>query len=177
MQVFEIDQPGAQAWKRQRLVETGHGVPDHLHLVPVDFEDDGDWWQAMQDSGFDPASRAVVSSSGVSMYITEDATRSTLRQLAQMAPGSLVAMTFMLPFELVDAAERPGLEGAARGAQASGTPWISFYSPEAIVTLASEAGFADVRHMSTAEIAEPYLVGRPDGLRASNGEGVLLART
>jgi methyltransferase (TIGR00027 family) len=36
--VFEIDQPGPQAWKRQRLVNLGYGIPSFLRLVPVDFE-------------------------------------------------------------------------------------------------------------------------------------------
>jgi O-methyltransferase involved in polyketide biosynthesis len=111
------------------------------------------------------------------MYITKQATMATLQRLAAMAPGSILAMTFMLPFDLIDAAERPGLEGAARGAQASGTPWISFFTPDEIVTLAGEAGFASARHVTTAEIADRYLAGRTDGLRASSGEGILLART
>ena len=38
LKVFEIDQPGPQAWKRQRLIELGFGVPDWLRFVPVDFE-------------------------------------------------------------------------------------------------------------------------------------------
>jgi len=36
LQVFEIDQPNTQAWKRKRLGELGFGVPAHLHLVPTD---------------------------------------------------------------------------------------------------------------------------------------------
>ncbi len=175
--VFEIDQPGPQAWKRQRLEELGYGVPDGLRLVPVDFEADEDWWPALVDAGFDVTARAVVSSSGVSMYITKAATRATLRRLATMAPGSTVAMTFMLPLELVDEADRAGLDGAARGARASGTPWISFYTPDEIMATALEAGFADVRYLATAELAEPYLAGRTDGLRAAGGEGVLVTRT
>ncbi|WP_198164472.1 class I SAM-dependent methyltransferase [Rhodoplanes sp. Z2-YC6860] len=39
--VFEIDQPGTQAWKRQRLIDLGFGVPDWLRFVPVDFEGGG----------------------------------------------------------------------------------------------------------------------------------------
>jgi len=175
--VFEVDQPGPQGWKRRRLDELGYGVPDHLHLVAANFEEDGNWWQALLAAGFDPAARALASSSGVSMYITKQATMATLQRLAAMAPGSILAMTFMLPFDLIDAAERPGLEGAARGAQASGTPWISFFTPDEIVTLAGEAGFASARHVTTAEIADRYLAGRTDGLRASSGEGILLART
>src|SRR5882757_976935 len=38
--IFEVDQPGPQAWKRQRLIACGFGVPEWLRLVPVDFEAD-----------------------------------------------------------------------------------------------------------------------------------------
>ena len=100
-----------------------------------------------------------------------------MRRLAGMAPGSIVIMTFMLPFELVDDADRPGLEAAARGAQASGTPWISFYAPDEMATLARDAGFADAETVSTADLAERYLAGRTDGLSAAGGEAILIART
>src|SRR3954449_13222294 len=64
VRVFEIDQPGPQAWKRQRLEELGYGVPDHLRLIPVDFEADDDWWQALVDDGFDPGGRGLGVSRG-----------------------------------------------------------------------------------------------------------------
>lgn len=175
--VFEIDRPGSQAWKRQRLEELGYGVPPHLHLVPVDFERDDDWWTALLDAGFDAGATTVVSSSGVSMYLTEDATTTTLGHLARLGPGSIVVMTFMVPLELVDEAERPGLEAAARGARASGAPWISFYTPDEMAAIARRAGFSRVRCVATDELAEPYLAGRADGLRAAGGEAVLLAET
>src|ERR1041384_8640315 len=35
LRVFEMDQPGPQIWKRQRLVELGYGVPSFLRLVPA----------------------------------------------------------------------------------------------------------------------------------------------
>ena len=177
VQVFEVDQPGPQAWKRRRLDALGHGVPPHLHLVPVDFETDDDWWRALLDAGLDPTARALVSSSGVSMYITKAATEATLRRLAAMAPGSIVVMTTMVPLELVDGADRPGLEAAARGARAAGTPWVSFYTPEEIVAVARDADFPEARYVPTAELAERYLAGRTDGLTAAGGEGMLLART
>jgi methyltransferase (TIGR00027 family) len=175
--VFEIDQPGPQAWKRQRLADLGYGVADWLRLIPVDFEGDEDWWHALLDAGFDAHSKAVVSSSGVSMYISKAATTQTLQRLAGLAPGSIVVMTFMRPLELVDDADRPGLEAAFRGAQASGTPWVSFYAPDEIVALALDAGFASADHVATAELAERYLSGRTDGLSPAGGEGILLART
>ncbi len=111
------------------------------------------------------------------MYITKAATAATLRRLAALAPGSIVFMTFMLPFELLDEADRPGLEAAARGAQMSGTPWLSFYAPEEMMALARDAGFVDARTVSTADLTERYLSGRTDGLSAAGGESILVART
>lgn len=175
--VFEIDQPGPQEWKRRRLEALGYGVAEWPRLIPVDFEADEDWWTALVDAGFDTHARALVSSSGVSMYITKAATAATLRRLAGLAPGSMVVMTFMLPFELLDEADRPGLEAAARGAQMSGTPWISFYAPEEMIAVARDAGFVDVRSVSTADLADRYLRGRTDGLTAAGGEAILVART
>ena len=53
LRMFEVDQPGPQAWKRQRLIELGYGVPEWLRLVPVDFEAGDDWWQRIAAAGFD----------------------------------------------------------------------------------------------------------------------------
>jgi methyltransferase (TIGR00027 family) len=177
LRIFEIDQPGTQAWKRRRLVELGFGIPDWLRLVPIDFEAGAGWLDGLSAAGFDPGRPAVVASTGVSMYITKDATAATLRQLAGLAPGSTLAMTFLLPAELLDASDRPGLEMSTRGARASGTPFISFYSPDEMIALAREAGFRDAWHVSTADLTDRYFAGRSDDLRPSTGEGLMVART
>jgi methyltransferase (TIGR00027 family) len=52
LRVFEIDQPGAQAWKRQRLLDLGFGVAPGLRLVPVDFEAGDAWWERLAAAGF-----------------------------------------------------------------------------------------------------------------------------
>jgi methyltransferase (TIGR00027 family) len=175
--VFEVDRPGSQAWKRQRLIELGYGVADGLRLVPDDFETDGSWWAKLAAAGFEAAQPAVVASLGVSMYLTREANRATLRQLAALAAGSTLVMTFQPPLELLEAAERSGRSFAENGARASGTPFISFYSPAEIQDLAREAGFAEVRHVSAAELNKRYFSGRTDGLHTTSGEELLVAVT
>jgi methyltransferase (TIGR00027 family) len=177
LRVFEVDQPGPQAWKRQRLIELGYGIPDWLRLVPVDFEASESWWQQLSVAGFDPGQPAVVVSTGVTMYLTKDATAATLRQIAGLARGSTLAMTFLLPAQLLDDADRSGLQVSEKGARASGTPFISFYTPPEMLTLAREAGFKDVRHVPGTLLAERYFADRTDGLRPSSGEDLLLATT
>jgi len=175
--VFEVDQPGPQAWKRQRLIELGFGVPAWLRLVPVDFEADGSWRDELAASGFDPGQPAVVVSTGVSMYLSREANLATLRQIAGLAPGSTLAMTFLLPAGLLDDADRAGFGMAESGARAAGTPFISFYTPDEMLALGREAGFKDVRHVAGTWLAERYFAGRSDGLRPSSGEDLLVATT
>ncbi|MET9862892.1 class I SAM-dependent methyltransferase [Streptomyces smyrnaeus] len=177
LQLFEVDQPRAQAWKRHRLGTLGYGIPDWLHLVPVDFEASEDWLKQLTEAGFDSGRPAVIVSTGVTMYLTEDATAATLGQIAGLAPGSTLAMTFLLPPELVDEADRPGLRRSTEGAQESGTPFISFYPPQQMLALAREAGFAQVRHVPGTALADRYFADRTDGLRPSSGEDLLLATT
>jgi methyltransferase (TIGR00027 family) len=173
--VFEVDQPGTQAWKRQRLVDLGYGIPDWLRLVPVDFEQGASWQAEVAKAGFDAARPAVVASTGVSMYLTREANQATLRDLAALAPGSTAALTFLLPLDLVDERDRQGWIMAENGARSSGTPFISFFTPAEFLDLARAAGFRDVRHVPGRELNERYFAGRPDGLRMSTGEDFLVA--
>jgi methyltransferase (TIGR00027 family) len=176
--VFEIDRPGPQAWKRQRLVEVGRGLPSFLRFVPVDFEAGDGWWERLAASGFDAGRPAVVASTGVSMYLTREANAATLRQVAALAPGSTLAMSFMLPVELADPEVRPGIERAMAGARANGTPFVSFFTPAEMLALARDGGFKDAQHVSAVALAERYFAGRTDGLRPpSNAEELLVATT
>ncbi|HEY2405870.1 MAG TPA: class I SAM-dependent methyltransferase [Polyangiaceae bacterium] len=178
LRVFEVDRPGPQEWKRRRLIELGFGVPDWLHLVPVDFETGASWRERLAAEGFAADRPAVVASTGVSMYLTREANRDTLHQVARLAAGSTLAMTFLVPLELAAADARQGLERAAKGARASGTPFISFFEPAELMTLARESGFREVRHVSASELSQRYFAGRSDGLRPpDNGEEILLAMT
>ena len=178
LKVFEVDPPGPQAWKRRRLIDLGFGIPEWLRLVPVDFEAGDAWWQRLAAAGFDSGQPAIVASTGVNMYLTKDAIAATLRQIAALAPGSMLAMTFLLPLELADPEVRPGLQLAEKGARASGTPFISFFTPTEMLALAREAGFREVQHVSAATLAQRYFAGRTDGFRPpNNSEELLVAMT
>ncbi|MCP3097859.1 class I SAM-dependent methyltransferase [Myxococcus sp. K15C18031901] len=178
LRIFEVDRPGPQEWKRRRLLELGFGVPPNLKLVPVDFEAGEAWWVRLVDAGFDASRPAVVASAGVSMYLTKETISATLRQVATLARGSTLAMTFMWPLALTDPGIRPGVQRAADGARANGTPFISFFRPEELLALAREAHFRDAWHVSAEALAERYFAGRSDGLRPpKDSEEFLVATT
>lgn len=178
LRVFEVDRPGPQVWKQRRLRELGLGVPPWLRFVPVDFEVGASWREQLAKAGFEAEAPAVVTSTGVSMYLTRDANYQTLREAAALEPGSTFAMSFLVPMDRAEASARPGLEQSAKGARASGTPFLSFFEPADLLTLAREAGFREVRHVSAADLGARYFGERHDGLRPPlNGEEMLVATT
>jgi methyltransferase (TIGR00027 family) len=177
MHIFEIDQPGPQAWKQERLAEAGYGVPGWLHFVPVDFESGQSWWEQLTSSGFDTKKPAVVVSTGVSMYLSKEANITTLEQLAKLAPGSTFTMTFMLALDLLETQERSIMEFVMNKARESGTPFLSLFHPPQILALANEAGFKISQYVSAKDIHQRYFANRADGLNAGNAEAFLVATT
>lgn len=174
--IYEIDQPDTLAWKQQRLIELGFSVPDSLHFVPVDFEISS-WWDQLLKAGFNLNKPAVIACTGVSLYLTKEAITATLSQIASLASGSTLAMTFYLPIELLDDEDKPMQEMAEKGAQASGTPFVSFFAPHEILLMAKNAGFKDAKTISTRDMVQSYFKDRIDDLLPASGEVFLLATT
>ncbi len=177
LQIFEVDQPGPQAWKQKRLADLGLPVPSTLRFVPVDFEGGQSWWNQLLSAGFDSKKPSVVVSTGVSMYLTKDANLTTFQQMAKLAPGSTFAMTFMLALDLLQPQERSTMEFVMKKAAESGTPFVSLFSPAEILAMAKQAGFKTSQYVSGEDLYQKYFVGRTDGLRAGAAECFLVARS
>lgn len=174
--IYEIDQAPTLAWKEQRLIQLGFNIPGNLHFVPIDFETSS-WWFQLLKAGFEPAKRAVIGCTGVTLYLTNDAIAATLHQVAGLAHGSTLVMTFYLPIHLLDEEDKSMQEIAEKGASAAGTPFISFFSPDQVLALAENAGFKDAKIISTKDLEGYYFKNRSDQLIPATGEIFLLATT
>lgn len=127
--------------------------------------------------------RALHAEADVTPHVLEDtvglqeANAETLRQVASFASGSTFAVTFLCPMDMVDPDVRPGLEMAEKGARTSGTPFISYFTPQEVQALAMDSGFKEARHVSSAALGPRYFAGREDGLRPpDNAAELLVAR-
>jgi methyltransferase, putative, TIGR00027 family len=173
--IYEIDQPDTLVWKEEKLIENGYKIPDNLHFVPVDFETSS-WWTELLNKGFDIGQTAFVSCTGVTLYLTIDAITDTLKKLTSLASGSTIAVAFYLPLEQLDEEDKPLMEISIKGAAASGTPFVSFFSVEEIVKIANEIGLKEVQTISTKDMAEKYFKDRADNLVPASGEFFLVAK-
>jgi len=177
LQVYEIEKSETQKWKINKLLEKGYKIPSWLKFVSVNFEDQNSWVDQLVKAGFNQQKPSIVTSIGVSMYLTREAILKTLTAMAKLHTGSVFLMTFMLPLEMVDHQDKPGYEMSLKGAARSGTPFISFFTPVEMMSLVKPLGFKKMTTIATSDMFPDYFLTRPDGLRPSTGEILLIAET
>ena len=159
--VYEVDHPASQEWKRQRLERLAVELPENLVFAPVDFETQS-LTDSLVTSGFDPGSRTVFSWIGVTMYLTMDAVRTTLRTLATCARGSQIVLTYNQPASALDDFSRGVTNALAAAVGETGEPFITFLTPDEARTLLTEEGFRDIQDYGAEEARRDYFQNRPD---------------
>jgi methyltransferase (TIGR00027 family) len=172
--VFEVDHPATQDWKRTQIANLGWQTPANLVYAPCDFETQ-DLPSALDGAGFRRTQPAVVSMFGVILYLTLDATRAMLRQLAGLAPQSEVRISYCPPPDGTDAAATETFAKASPTVDATGESFIGYYRDSELEHLARDAGFSNVIHHPLAALNARYFNSRPDGLRLHSIEQLLTA--
>ena len=174
LQVFEVDHPGTQRWKRQLLAEASIGLPASLKFVPVDFERD-DLGGALQQAGFRADQAACVSWMGVTMYLTADAVLATLRTVAGFAAGSCLCFDYRVPATMLNPVERAINEVIEQQIAALGEPWLSTFDPTPLQRQLLELGFSTAESATPEDLNARYFARRKDGLRTGGGVRIMCA--
>jgi methyltransferase (TIGR00027 family) len=138
-EVFEVDHPATQAFKKSRLGLLQQ-TARQLHFVTVNFEKDS-LDDALERAGHRSGEPTFFIWEGVVMYLTDEAVRGTLRVVsARSAPGSRIVINYSVPgyqVRFLSLLLRWWSE-----------PQIGERTPEAMKALVTEAGFGiseDVR--------------------------------
>lgn len=164
VEVFEIDHPTSQAWKRARIAELGIAPPPRLHHLPIDFERQT-LTEGLVAGGLDRKIPALFAVLGVAQYLTQDALSQMLRDIAETsAPGSELVMQYVAPLESLETSEAALAQALAKRAVESGERWLSFYEPVEMERRLREAGFGAISQFGRDVATERYLRNRTDGL-------------
>jgi methyltransferase (TIGR00027 family) len=93
LQFFELDQAATQRLKRASLQKAGIDA-SHVHFVEVDFSLEN-WIGELNRSGYDSGEPSIFLWEGVTLYLSEEAVRKTLRAIKSIAdPGSILVCDF-----------------------------------------------------------------------------------
>jgi methyltransferase (TIGR00027 family) len=175
LQVFEVDFPATQEWKRAMLAEAGLAPPLNLTFVPLDFEQhtlaDG-----LAAAGFDKGHSAFFGWLGVVPYLTLNAFRATLRTIAQMPAGSGMSLDYAVDRKALSARAQIAFDALAARVAAAGEPFRLFFTTEELTAELHAAGFREIEQLGSEQINERYFRERADGLKMSTlGLGMLVS--
>lgn len=172
LQVFEVDHPDTQAFKRHCLARAGLSIPSGLTFAPVDFEREslGD---GLAKAGLDRTRPVFFIWLGVVPYLTRAAVLSSLEVMAAL-PASEVVFDYSEPLENYPPEARTRVEQMAARAAQAGEPWLSYFSPQEASELLMLCGFGEIEDLGPSDIAARYLGRTGEPQRA--GAHVLRAR-
>ncbi len=160
--VYEVDHPDTQRWKRARLTELGLPA-SRVTYVPVDFER-----ERLEDrltaSGVRLDAPVFVTWLGVVHYLERAAVDATLRLVAARPAGSEIVLDFIVRHDLVDAAEGAFSELVQANSAARGEPWLTYVDPDALARDLVSFGFTAVERLTPVVAAERYYGGQPAGV-------------
>ena len=166
LQVFEVDHPATQAFKRHRLRQMSGEPPAQLHFVPVDFDREN-LAAALRRSAFDPQAPSFFGWLGVTYYLSRDAVFATLQAIAELAPaGSAVCFDYLDTSAFVPGKVAGRVQIMMDLVGRMGEPMITGFDP---ITLAADLAGLGLRleeDLGPADIQERFFAGRQDGYRA-----------
>lgn len=159
LQVFEVDHPATQQWKKEQLELANINIPDNLTFVAFDFEQQT-LTQALETGGVDKDKTALFTWLGVQLYLTDEAVRATLAVLGQYPKGSEIVMDFISPSYLREGkVAKDSVNDLAEVVLQMGEPVKSkYYMPE-LEEILKGAGFAHVTFHNSQWLVDNYLGG------------------
>jgi methyltransferase (TIGR00027 family) len=176
LRVFEVDLPATQEWKRQLVSQARLQSAGPLIYVPVNFEHER-LADRLQANGFRMDEPAFFSWLGVTMYLSREAIRETLRFVAQssVSRSGIVFDYLTLPprWNLV---RRWGMQLLMRRLAAAGESWQTFFAPLQLHDELTRLGFATIRDFGPEEINARYFDHAGARLRVGGSARVVLAR-
>ncbi len=164
IEIFEVDHPRMQLWKRQRLDELGLSAPSHTTFVGVDFERHR-LSEELPAAGFDNRIPAIFSWLGVTYYLTRPAIEATLRDMLELTDSWVqLVFDYVVPPETLPTDDREWFTLYHQRVADLGEPWHGIFTPTEVATMLTDSGFDDLEDLSAAEINATHFSGRSDEL-------------
>ena len=172
LQVFEVDHPATQAWKRELLAAAGMTLPANAHLVPVDFERNH-LATALLASGFNSQAKTIFAWLGVVPYLSSAAFRATLLFIATFPEGSGVIFDYGQPRAALPPLEQLAHDSLASRVQLAGEPFQLFFTPSEMAT--ELTAFRLITDLGSPGLNARFFTARSDTLRLVGSAGRLVS--
>ncbi|MEG7967571.1 class I SAM-dependent methyltransferase [Bacillus cereus group sp. Sample30] len=165
IEIFEVDHPSTQQFKKERIEEAKFEIPNNLHFVSMDFTK-GFSSEQLRNEGFENK-KTFFSLLGVTYYLTKEELSSLLECLFAMVPeGSSIVFDYPDENLFTEKGLSNRVENMVKMAAVGGEPMKSCFSYTEMEALLEKAGLLIYEHLSPEDIHTLYFEGRNDYLKA-----------
>ena len=169
--VFELDLPGTQARKKERLAASLGSLPDNVTYLPVDFNRQP-LGEVLAAGGYDPRRQTFFNWEGVSFFLHQPAVVDLLRNVARgSAPGSSIVFDYALRSFVGGDRGFYGGEELARWLARHGEPHHFGIDPAEAGAFLRGQGLELVSDLGPEDLEKTYLE-RQDGTRVGRVYGM-----
>lgn len=166
LQVFEVDHPATQAFKRQRLAEAELVPPATLHFVPVDlaYESLG---TALAQSPYVAHVPTCFAWVGVTPYLDRDAVFATLQAIRSVTTvGSHLVFDYFDTDAFVPDKVAKRVRVFIENVRRLGEPFYAGLDPDTLSADLLRVGFRLREHLHPQDMEARYFQGRTGGYQA-----------
>ncbi|MGG0201999.1 class I SAM-dependent methyltransferase [Bacillus anthracis] len=165
IEIFEVDHPSTQQFKKERIEEAEFETPNNLHFISMDFTK-GFSYEQLQNEGFENK-KTFFSLLGVTYYLTKEELSSLIECLFAMVPeGSSIVFDYPDENLFTEKGLSNRVENMVKMAAIGGEPMKSCFSYAEMEALLEKAGLLIYEHLSPEDINTFYFEGRNDYLKA-----------
>lgn len=151
---YEVDLPGNTARKEEILRRRFGRIPEHVTLVPVDFETD-DLATSLTARGFQPDRPTMFVLEAVTQYLTEEAAAQLFAYLGTAPVTSRLIFTYVRK-DFLDGDAMYGWDAAYRKWVVRDRTWTYGLDPSAVGELLEKYGWSEVEQMGAEEYRTRY---------------------
>ena len=165
IEIFEVDHPSTQQFKKERVEEAKLEIPNNLHFVSMDFTK-GFSYEQLCNEGFEKK-KTFFSLLGVTYYLTKEELSGLIERLFAMVPdGSSIVFDYPDENLFTEKGLSNRVENMVEMAAVGGEPMKSCYSYGEMEVLLEKSGLLIYEHLSPEDINKLYFEGRNDYLEA-----------
>lgn len=168
LNVFEVDYPATQEWKRRQLKAAKISIPETVTYVPIDFENQalGD---QLQKAGFQLSAPTFISWLGVTMYLTDEVIMATMNEILSSAYSeSQIVFDYRVHPSSVNILQRLVIRLLDRRLARMGEPFKSSFDPDTLLSDLKKLGFEHAINIAPAEINARFFNSRTDKLKVGS---------
>ncbi|MGJ7922230.1 class I SAM-dependent methyltransferase [Neobacillus sp. LXY-4] len=166
LEIFEVDHPATQAFKKTRLKDANYQIPEHLHFVSMDFTKEYSV-QNLVEEGFMPNKKTFFSLLGVSYYLTKEENASLINNLFSKVPeGSSIVFDYADEKLFKEKGLSNRVQNMVQMSAATGEPMKSCFTFHEMEKMLENAGLLIYEHLSPLTIHNQFFQNRTDYLSA-----------